>query len=229
MRAGYAHIISPTDQDAEQQLQALQRAGVQKMFSDHGVAGGSTKRPELLRCLQTLQRDDVLVVWKLDRLAHSLHDLIEIINDLGKHGIKFLSLTDAINTTAAGNLIFHTFSALAEFERNQTQGDMMAARARAVKSVPQPKSSTQTLILVAAQKLMPGWFVPSNLQVFDPQKDESLSRRSRDWAIRELVREGLLEQGTRVTSGRKGKPARQYRVVAKSSGVAALNGLCSQS
>lgn len=91
-------------------------------------------RPELKRCLDTLEKGDTFVVWKLDCLARSLRDLMEILERLEKNGVQFISLTEQINTTTAkGKLIFQTFGMLAEFERNlireRTNAGLVAARA----------------------------------------------------------------------------------------------------
>ena len=78
---------------------------------------------------------DTLVVWKLDRLARSLKQLIETVEDLGERQIGMKSLTESIDaTTSGGKLIFHIFAALAEFERSnireRTRAGLDAARAR---------------------------------------------------------------------------------------------------
>jgi DNA invertase Pin-like site-specific DNA recombinase len=75
------------------------------------------------------------MVWKLDRLGRSLHDLIEIVNDLDSRGVGFASLSEAIDTTTAnGKLFFHIFGALAEFERSltveRTKAGLEAAKRR---------------------------------------------------------------------------------------------------
>ena len=82
-----------------------------------------------------MRQGDTLVVWKLDRLARSLKQLIETVEDLGSQGIGFRSLTEAIDTTTSGGkLVFHIFAALAEFERSviraRTLAGLQAARAR---------------------------------------------------------------------------------------------------
>ena len=96
MKYGYARI-STIDQNADMQLKALQRAGCKKIFTDRRT-GATTKRPALFRCLKTLQDGDTLTVWKLDRLARSLRDLIVMLEDFDKRGIHFRSLTEEINT-----------------------------------------------------------------------------------------------------------------------------------
>jgi Enterobacteriaceae phage serine recombinase len=131
------------------QLKALQRAGCKKIFTDRRT-GATTKRPALTRCLKTLKDGDTLTVWKLDRLARSLRDLIRMVEDFDECGIQFRSLTEEINTaTPGGKLIFHIFGALAEFERGliieRTREGMKAARARGIKSGPPPKLNRQQI------------------------------------------------------------------------------------
>ena len=133
MRIGYARV-STQDQNLELQLDALQRAGCEQVLSDKAT-GTSKERPELLGCFKTLRKGDTLVVWKLDRLARSLKDLVELMHDLDRRGVGFRSVTETVDTTnAGGRLIFHIFGALAEFEhgliRERTLAGLAAARAR---------------------------------------------------------------------------------------------------
>ena len=148
MKYGYARI-STIDQNPDMQLKALQRAGVDKknIFKDERT-GATTNRPALLRCLKKLDSGDTLIVWKLDRLARSLRDLVNIVEDFQTRGVAFRSLTEEINTsTPGGKLTFHIFAALAEFERGliieRTREGLKAARARGVKSGPPPKVTAQ--------------------------------------------------------------------------------------
>jgi DNA invertase Pin-like site-specific DNA recombinase len=83
--------------------------------------------------LEYARSGDTLVVWKLDRLARSMKQLIETVEQLRVRGIGFRSLTEALDTTTAqGLLVFHMFSALAEFERSlireRTRAGLAAAR-----------------------------------------------------------------------------------------------------
>ena len=98
MKYGYARV-STDDQSPALQLAALKRATCETIFKDEGLSGATAKRPALLRCLKTLQPGDILIVWKLDRLGRSLRDLITILDDLRARGVKFRSLTEAIDTT----------------------------------------------------------------------------------------------------------------------------------
>lgn len=80
------------------QLEALRKAGCKTVFKDDGLSGATTKRPALLRCLKKLEHGDTLTVWKLDRLGRSLRDPITMLDDLRGRGVKFHSLTEAIDT-----------------------------------------------------------------------------------------------------------------------------------
>ncbi|MCL1484238.1 MAG: recombinase family protein [Marinobacter sp.] len=144
MLIGYARV-STQDQNAELQVDVLEKAGVEQVFQEK-FTGKLRERPELSQCLRTLRQGDVLVVWKLDRLARSLKDLVEIVQDLQDREIGFKSLTEAIDTTSSGGrLVFHIFGALAEFEhdliRERTIAGLQAARARGRKGGRKPSMS----------------------------------------------------------------------------------------
>ena len=133
MLIGYARV-STQDQNPELQIDALKQAGCEKVFIEK-ASGAQRDRPELKAALDYMRSGDTLVVWKLDRLARSLKQLIETVEALEEQGIGFLSITEAINTTTSGGrLVFHIFGALAEFERSiireRTIAGLESARAR---------------------------------------------------------------------------------------------------
>jgi DNA invertase Pin-like site-specific DNA recombinase len=137
MLIGYARV-STDDQNLALQRDALNAAGCDQVFEDHGISGTTRTRPGLDSALSALKDGDVLVVWKLDRLGRSLPHLIETLAALGKRGIGFRSLSEAIDTSSAGGrLVFHLMGALAEFERSliveRTTAGIKAARARGVR------------------------------------------------------------------------------------------------
>lgn len=121
MRIGYARV-STLDQNTDLQLQKLKEAGCEKVIIEK-ASGAKADRPELMRLLADLLREgDTLVVWKLDRLARSLKQLIATAEDLKGRGIGLISITDAIDTSSPGGmLVFHMLGAIAEFERSLIQ------------------------------------------------------------------------------------------------------------
>ncbi|MGD0109457.1 MAG: recombinase family protein [Rhodopila sp.] len=136
MKYGYARV-STEDQNPALQLAALKKAGCAKLFEDQ-VTGAHIKRPALARCLKTLQSGDTLIVWKLDRLGRSLRDLIAMLDGFKQGGIKFKSLTEAIDTeTPTGRAMWQMIGVLAELERSliteRTQAGVKAAQRRGVK------------------------------------------------------------------------------------------------
>src|SRR6201986_3060540 len=134
MLIGHARV-STVDQNLALQRDALAEAGWTKIFTEQ-MSGAVTDRPALHDALEFARGGDTLIVWKLDRLARSMKQLIETIEALRVRGIGFRSLTEALDTTTAqGRLVFHMFGALAEFERSlireRTQAGLAAApRAR---------------------------------------------------------------------------------------------------
>ena len=133
VRVGYARV-STQDQNPRLQLDALEKAGCGRIFTEK-ASGAQRDLPELQAALDDMRPGDTLVVWKLDRLARSLKQLIETVEGLEQRGIGFCSLTEAIDTTTVGGkLTFPIFAALAEFERSiireRTRAGLDAARAR---------------------------------------------------------------------------------------------------
>ena len=133
MRVGYARV-SRDEQNLDLQIDALKAAGCEKIYTDK-IGGTTTDRAGLDDLLSYIRPDDVLVVWRLDRLGRTLKKLILMIEELSKRNIAFMSLRESIDTTTSGGrLIFHVFGALAEFEREiiseRTKAGLQAAKAR---------------------------------------------------------------------------------------------------
>ncbi len=119
MLIGYARV-STQDQDLDLQIDALTKAGCQKVFNDK-ISGSRAERPGLTKALEMLREGDTLVVWKLDRLGRSVKHLVDLVGKLHKQSIQFKSLTDAIDTgTPSGRFFFHVMTSLAEMERELT-------------------------------------------------------------------------------------------------------------
>lgn len=140
MLIGYARVSkSDNSQVLDLQIDALTNTGVKEenIYSDK-ISGTKDERPGLENCLKALREDDILVVYKLDRLGRNLKHLIQTVEDLTKRKIGFKVLSgQGVNidtTTPAGKMIFSIFGALAEFEkeliRERTIAGITAARAR---------------------------------------------------------------------------------------------------
>ncbi|SIR03404.1 Site-specific DNA recombinase [Aeromonas sp. RU39B] len=125
MLIGYARVSTQV-QNLELQLDALTKAGCQKVFEDT-ISGSRADRPGLGKALDMLREGDTLVVWKLDRLGRSVKQLVELVSALHKQNVQFKSLTDSIDTgTPSGRFFFHVMASLAEMER-----DLIVERTRA--------------------------------------------------------------------------------------------------
>ncbi len=128
---GYARVStdgqSPTSQDAE-----LHAAGCAKVYAEK-ISGARSNRPELAKVLKRLDTGDVLIVTRLDRLARSTRDLLNILDDIAKRGAGFKSLHDAWadTTSAHGRLMVTILAGLAEFERELILARTSDGRARA--------------------------------------------------------------------------------------------------
>src|SRR5580692_5520871 len=154
-KIGYARV-STLDQNLALQQDALKEAGCEKIYVEQ-MSGAVTDRPALREALTYARSGDTLIVWKLDRLARSMKQLIETIAELRLRGIGFRSLTEAMDTTTAqGVLVFHMFSALAEFERalirERTRAGLAAAK-RAGRTGGRPPKMTEDDLDVARKLL----------------------------------------------------------------------------
>lgn len=130
---GYARV-STASQDLESQRQRLKAANVLRIFEDV-VSGRIYDRPGLAELLAFARPGDLVCVVRLDRLGRSLRDLLDTVQMLKDRGIGLVSLEERIDTSsAAGELVFHVFGAIAHFERRliaeRTRDGLVAAKAR---------------------------------------------------------------------------------------------------
>src|SRR5437868_1038004 len=128
---GYARV-STRDQDLASQIAELQAAGCGNIFKEK-ASGARTDRPELAKAIRRLEAGDVLVVTRLDRLARSTRDLLNILDTVTKAGAGFKSLSDtwADTTTPHGRLLLTVLGGLAEFERELIKARTGEGRKRA--------------------------------------------------------------------------------------------------
>lgn len=132
MLIGYARV-STKEQDTTLQLDALQRAGVELPNIVQEKRGGTSNRPQLQMLLEQLQKGDIVMVYKLDRFARSLVDLLGIISTIEAAGATFRSITESIDTSSpAGRMMLAMLGAFAEFERGMIRERSMAGQQAAM-------------------------------------------------------------------------------------------------
>ena len=152
MKIGYARV-STADQHLDLQLQTLRLAGCTRIFQEQ-QSGAYRARPELQDLLDQLREGDTVVVWRLDRLARSTRDLLDIVACLQETGAGFQSLSEpwADTTSPAGRMILTVFAGLAEFERDlireRTGTGRVAAQQRGVRFGRPPKLNAEQQALV---------------------------------------------------------------------------------
>lgn len=155
MQIGYCRV-STVDQNPDLQRDALTNAGCERLFEDR-MTGTKKDRPGLTEALAFARPGDTITVWRLDRLARSLKDLLQIVADLEERGVGLRSLTESIDTSSSGGrLIFSIFGAIGEFERNlireRTIAGLDAARRRG-RAGGRPKALSDRDILAAKAML----------------------------------------------------------------------------
>ena len=158
---GYARV-STGDQDVGGQSLRLEQAGAIKVFTDVR-SGRSMDRPGLTALFDYARSGDTLAVVRLDRLGRSLAELLVTVAMLKERGIALVSLEERIHTgSAAGELVFHVFGAIAHFERRliaeRTKDGIIAARARGKRPGRQPLDRDK---IAAALKLVAAGLSPT--------------------------------------------------------------------
>jgi DNA invertase Pin-like site-specific DNA recombinase len=137
MKIGYARV-STTEQNLDLQLTALKEAGCRRIYQEK-ISGAKLNRPELQRLIDQLRPNDIVIVWKLDRLARSTHNLLELADQIKNTEASFRSLSEpwADTTSPSGKMIMTVFAGIAEFERDliheRTNAGRIAAKKRGVR------------------------------------------------------------------------------------------------
>ena len=137
MKIGYARV-STQDQNLSLQISSLQKFGREKIFSEK--KSGVKRRPELEGSMSIVREGDVVVIWKIDRLARSLSELISLTEQFKSKGVDLVSIDGQVDTTSAmGRMFFQITGAFAEFERNliieRTKAGIVEAKKRGVEKI----------------------------------------------------------------------------------------------
>ena len=205
MLVGYARVSKADgSQSLDLQRDALLKEGVTNdAIYDDQASGKLAERPGLIACLKALRADDVLVVWKLDRLGRSLAHLVDTVTTLNERGVGLRVLTgqgaQIDTTTPSGRLVFGIFASLAEFERElireRTMAGLSAARARG-------RKGGRKFALTKAQVRL--------AQAAMANRDTSVSDLARELGIKPVTlyryvgpNGELRENGKRVINGKK--------------------------
>lgn len=128
MLVGYARV-STQDQDTALQLDALARLGCSVVFEEKGSGATRKGRKELARCLASLRKGDTLCVYKIDRIARSLFDLLDILHHLERVGAAIKSVTEPLDTTnPMGVFMVQILGAVAQLERSMIRERSIAGQ-----------------------------------------------------------------------------------------------------
>lgn len=178
---GYARV-STDEQDPQLQIDALSTAGVaEHHIHVEYVSGAARRRPILDKAIKDCRRGDTLLVWRLDRFARSMPDLVKRLQSMEGRDVGFRSLTEGFEvTTATGRLILHIMGAIAEFERQlireRTKAGMAAAR----------KAGRGRPLIMTEERIA----TARRLRAEDPAQ----------WTYRALAEYFQREEGVRITA-----------------------------
>jgi|SRR5665647_204575 len=175
MKIGYARV-STKDQNLDLQIDALTKYECDEIFQEKISSG--KERPELLKVLKYLRTGDIFVVWRMDRIGRSLVELLNIINDLNKRNISFVSIMDNIDTTSSmGKFQLSIFGAFSEYEKNliseRTKAGLEAAKKKGVVGG-RPKGLTEEIMKKA--KLVEKLYSLGDLTIVEVCKNQKISR-----------------------------------------------------
>lgn len=155
MKLGYARV-STQKQDLDAQIDMLLKADCEYIYQEK-LSGANKDRPELNRMVDSLQKGDVIVVVKLDRLGRSFAHLVELVEFFKSNDIEFVSLKENIDTsTLHGKMFFAIFAAIAEYERGVTSNrikDALAYKKSIGIKLGRPKTDKKRQISIGKQAI----------------------------------------------------------------------------
>ena len=170
---GYARV-STVEQDTQLQLHALTSAGAVQIYSEKTSSVGA--RPQLHKLLVAVKQGDLVLVYKLDRLARSLKDLLHILEVLERKGVRFRSLTEPVETDSyLGKFLLQILGAVAELERNLIRERSIAGQQVAMRQGkhcgkrPGYTEAQYQQVLLMVEKGLPGRFIAATLGLSESQ------------------------------------------------------------
>jgi DNA invertase Pin-like site-specific DNA recombinase len=188
MKIGYARV-STTEQNLDLQLTALKEAGCGRIYQEK-ISGVKLDRPELQRLIDHLRPDDIVVVCKLDRLARSTQNLLELADRIRTAEASFCSLSEpwADTSSHTGKMIMTVFAGIAEFERDlireRTGAGRVAAKQRGVRfGRPEKMNEEQKLL---AKRLL--------------QEDKSISEVAKTFNVHKATIYRLQNNESEITT-----------------------------
>lgn len=154
MKIGYARV-STDEQNPDLQMYALKAAGCDLIFEDQGISAVAKRRPGFEEALARADMGDTFVIWKMDRAFRSLRNALDLLEDLERRGVEFVSLTEAIDTTTPmGKAMYQMRGVFSELERSliieRTRAGMAAAKRRGQR-IGRPPKLTEAQIDHAAR------------------------------------------------------------------------------
>src|SRR4051812_6354590 len=213
MLIGYMRVSSSDERQVlDLQLDALLAAGVdERHLHQDKQSGGRDDRVGLKTCLAGLRADDVLVVWKLDRLGRSLSHLVRILDDLKGRGVAFRSLTEGVDTTTShGEFLYNLFGTLAQYERSlireRVNAGLAAARRRGRRGGRPPAIDPETVDQIVAA-LDGGSSKPGVCRTF------KIARSTLNDTLERIGWSGAAQQGPEKPKPDAPKPREQERGV----------------
>jgi len=191
MSKTYGYVrVSTDDQDLTLQINALERYGVDFIFSDR-ASGKSMKRAGIKRAVKIMRPGDTLVIWKLDRLGRNLMGVLEMVEHLAATGIELVSITEQFDTTSPmGKAFMQIAMVFAELERNmiseRTKAGMAAGRAagkkfgraHSIRDVPERIAKLRELDAAGELRTEDGGLLMSANQIMAKLNDLDTARKT---------------------------------------------------
>ena len=205
MLIGYSRV-STASQDHAHQIDALEKAGCEKIFIETATGTKFERGPELIKALEFARAGDVLTLYRLDRLSRNVRKLLDIVDEITRRDIGLKSLTESIDTeTPNGRFSVNLFASLAQLTAEETKMRAAAGRAAAIargRSGGRPRALDDAKLRIARSL-----WADSNLSVADVAKSVSVAPSTLYRTLGSRTALVIAEQGAHATSDEMGAAA----------------------